>query len=234
MLDGGRVGIEKEGHGPVISSVQPNFFPTQVFLPTKLLDPTFLSQPPHFPLAFYLHPVTTHSHSKSLDYITLAQFHWNLSVILQSVQNLPPGSVPTVSEGVVSSTACINQVKRKRFEAKMEQIFGAGPGVLRGRAWHRCEKLLFLGGIQVNTYSHSTQIPLKPIFLYRHHFRLVPTPACNMGYCVGEGVPCPKGLASTNGYTPCDCESTTLSTSSSSSINMSSSSSAASATTLSS
>ena len=39
------------------------------------------------------------------------------------MQNLPPGSVPTVSEGVVSSTACINQVKRKRFEAKMDQQF---------------------------------------------------------------------------------------------------------------
>ena len=98
--------------------------------------------------------------------------------------------------------------KKNRWECLLwKWTFRAGPGVLRGRAWHRCEKLLFLGGIQVNTYSHSTQIPLKPIFLYRHHFRLVPTPACNMGYCVGEGVPCPKGLASTNGYTPCDCES---------------------------
>ena len=27
-----------------------------------------------------------------------------------------------------------------------------------------------------------------------------------MGYCVGEGVPCPPGLASANGYTPCDCK----------------------------
>ena len=37
-------------------------------------------------------------------------------------------------------------------------------------------------------------------------YRLQPTPACNMGYCVGEGVPCPSGLASETGYTPCDCE----------------------------
>lgn len=35
-------------------------------------------------------------------------------------------------------------------------------------------------------------------------YRLQPTPSCSMGYCVGEGVPCPSGLASTNGYTPCD------------------------------
>ena len=39
-------------------------------------------------------------------------------------------------------------------------------------------------------------------------YRLEPTPGCNMGYCVGDGVPCPVGLTSESGYTPCDCELT--------------------------
>ena len=38
-------------------------------------------------------------------------------------------------------------------------------------------------------------------------YRLEPTPGCNMGYCVGDGVPCPTGLNSESGYTPCECES---------------------------
>ena len=79
---------------------------------------------------------------------------------------------------------------------------GAGPWVLRGWAWHRREKLFFLGGLQVLANSSHRSTLIVGAFLHR----LVPTPACNMGYCVGEGVPCPKGLASTNGYTPCDCE----------------------------
>lgn len=37
-------------------------------------------------------------------------------------------------------------------------------------------------------------------------YHLEPTPTCSIGYCMGEGVPCPEGLASVNGYTPCDCE----------------------------
>ncbi len=37
-------------------------------------------------------------------------------------------------------------------------------------------------------------------------YHLIPTPSCNMGYCAGQGVPCPKGLASKSGYTPCDCK----------------------------
>ena len=37
-------------------------------------------------------------------------------------------------------------------------------------------------------------------------YRLEPTPGCNMGYCVGDGVPCPTGLNSVSGYTPCECE----------------------------
>ena len=37
-------------------------------------------------------------------------------------------------------------------------------------------------------------------------YRLEPTPGCNMGYCVGDGVPCPKGLNSESGYTPCECK----------------------------
>ena len=209
MLDGGRVGIEKEGHGPVISSVQPNFFPTQVFLPTKLLDPTFLSQPPHFPLAFYLHPVTTHSHSKSLDYITLAQFHWKLSVILQSVQNLPPRLCSNCEWRGCLFHGLHQPGARKRFEAKMDQIFWSRTGSV---AWASLTSVweIALPGWHTgqHLFSFNTNLlPLKPIFLHWHHFRLVPTPACNMGYCVGEGVPCPKGLASTNGYTPCDCES---------------------------
>ena len=49
--------------------------------------------------------------------------------------------------------------EKNRWECLLwKWTFRAGPGVLRGRAWHRREKLLFLGGIQVNTYSHSTQI----------------------------------------------------------------------------
>jgi hypothetical protein len=39
-------------------------------------------------------------------------------------------------------------------------------------------------------------------------YHLDPTPGCNMGYCVGEGVPCPAGLTSESGYTPCDCKFT--------------------------
>ena len=27
-----------------------------------------------------------------------------------------------------------------------------------------------------------------------------------MGYCAGEGLPCPDGLTSKNGYTPCNCK----------------------------
>ena len=61
-----------------------------------------------------------------------------------------PGSVPTVSEGVVSSTACINQVRFEIFGWNLTFV-RAGPGVLRGWAWHRREKLLFLGGLQVAT-----------------------------------------------------------------------------------
>jgi len=75
------------------------------------------------------------------------------------------GSVPTVSEGVVSSTACINQ-----------------------------DRECCVGELDIGVRNCSSWVA----------YRLVPTPACNMGYCVGEGVPCPKGLASTNGYTPCD------------------------------
>ncbi|XP_059099319.1 uncharacterized protein LOC131893336 [Tigriopus californicus] len=35
-------------------------------------------------------------------------------------------------------------------------------------------------------------------------YHLEPTPTCSMGYCIGEGVPCPEGLTSENGYTPCN------------------------------
>ena len=37
-------------------------------------------------------------------------------------------------------------------------------------------------------------------------YRLEPTPGCDMGYCAGQGLPCPKGLASDTGFTPCECK----------------------------
>ena len=41
-------------------------------------------------------------------------------------------------------------------------------------------------------------------------YLLHPTPDCNMGYCVGEGVRCPQGMDSANGYTPCICKSASV------------------------
>lgn len=75
------------------------------------------------------------------------------------------GSIPTVRQGVVATTACINQ-----------------------------DRECCVGELDIAVRNCSDFVT----------YRLVPTPACNMGYCVGEGVPCPEGLASTNGYTPCD------------------------------
>ena len=77
------------------------------------------------------------------------------------------GSVPSVQEGVVSVTGCINQDR--------ECCIAELPLLVR---------------------NCSTWVA----------YHLQPTPGCNMGYCVGEGVPCPTGLASVNGYTPCDCK----------------------------
>jgi hypothetical protein len=75
--------------------------------------------------------------------------------------------VPTVEEGAVPTTACINQ-----------------------------DRECCVGELDIAVRNCSAWVA----------YRLVPTPACNMGYCVGEGVPCPEGLASANGYTPCDCK----------------------------
>lgn len=77
------------------------------------------------------------------------------------------GTVPSVAQGIVSSTACINQ-----------------------------DRECCVGELDIAVRNCSQFVVYK----------LRPTPACNMGYCVGEGVPCPSGLASANGYTPCDCE----------------------------
>jgi len=75
------------------------------------------------------------------------------------------GTVPPVSEGIVETTACINQ-----------------------------DRECCVGELSLAVRNCSSMV------LYR----LQPTPSCSMGYCVGEGVPCPSGLASSNGYTPCD------------------------------
>ena len=56
MVDGGRVGTAWEGHGQAGDQLSAaELFSTQVFRASKLFQPTFLSQPPQFPLAFYLH-----------------------------------------------------------------------------------------------------------------------------------------------------------------------------------
>ena len=75
--------------------------------------------------------------------------------------------MPSVHQGIVASTACINQ-DRECCVAELD--------------------------IAVRNCSSFVVYKLKP------------TPGCNMGYCVGEWVPCPSGLASSNGFTPCDCK----------------------------
>ena len=75
--------------------------------------------------------------------------------------------MPSVHEGVVRTTACINQ-----------------------------DRECCVGELDISVRNCSSFVVYK----------LKPTPGCNMGYCVGEGVPCPSGLASSNGYTPCDCK----------------------------
>ena len=75
--------------------------------------------------------------------------------------------MPSVHQGIVATTACINQ-DRECCVAELS--------------------------IAVRNCSSFVVYKLKP------------TPGCNMGYCVGEGVPCPSGLASSNGFTPCDCK----------------------------
>jgi len=75
------------------------------------------------------------------------------------------GTVPSVAQGIVATTACINQ-----------------------------DRECCIGELDIAVRNCSAFVA----------YRLMPTPGCNMGYCVGEGVPCPEGLASSNGYTPCD------------------------------
>jgi len=75
------------------------------------------------------------------------------------------GTVPSVHQGIVATTACINQ-----------------------------DRECCIGELDIAVRNCSSFVT----------YRLAPTPGCNMGYCVGEGVPCPEGLASSNGYTPCD------------------------------
>ena len=77
------------------------------------------------------------------------------------------GTVPSVDQGIVATTACINQ-----------------------------DRECCIGELDIAVRNCSTFVA----------YRLMATPGCNMGYCVGEGVPCPEGLASSNGYTPCDCK----------------------------
>lgn len=75
------------------------------------------------------------------------------------------GTVPSVHQGIMATTACINQ-----------------------------DRECCIGELDIAVRNCSSFVA----------YRLMPTPGCNMGYCVGEGVPCPEGLASSNGYTPCD------------------------------
>ena len=99
------------------------------------------------------------------------------------------GTVPSVREGIVSSVACINQDR--------ECCVGELDIAVRNCTVLHCTVLyctVLYCIVQVRNCSSFVV------------YRLAPTPACNMGYCVGEGVPCPAGLASTNGYTPCDCK----------------------------
>jgi len=55
--------------------------------------------------------------------------------------------------------------------------------------------------------GHTMPILLKNCSAFVVYF-LQPTPACDMAYCAGHMVPCPLGLESDTGFTPCQCEST--------------------------
>ena len=37
-------------------------------------------------------------------------------------------------------------------------------------------------------------------------YRLIPPPVCSIGYCAGHRLPCPEGLTSADGFTPCECK----------------------------
>jgi hypothetical protein len=53
--------------------------------------------------------------------------------------------------------------------------------------------------------GHTMPILLKNCSEFVVYF-LQPTPACDMAYCAGHMVPCPLGLESDTGFTPCQCE----------------------------
>ena len=73
----------------------------------------------------------------------------------------------------------------------------------RNIRYNNLDNLIIGINYSINSNHFLLQVRNCSSFIAYH---LVPTPGCNMGYCVGEGVPCPPGLASDNGYTPCDCE----------------------------
>ena len=87
------------------------------------------------------------------------------------------GDIPDVSDGIVSATGCINN-GRECCVAELP--------------------------IQVRNCSHSQGVDGNGDGIVVYH--LGPTPECNMGYCAGEGLPCPNGLSSRTGFTPCNCE----------------------------
>ena len=37
-------------------------------------------------------------------------------------------------------------------------------------------------------------------------YHLVPPSVCSVGYCAGHRLPCPEGLTSPSGFTPCECK----------------------------
>ena len=113
-------------------------------------------------------------HNEYISFIVSCSAYCNLESlhvipIISSIITVA-GAVPSVLQGVVTTTACINQ-----------------------------DRECCVGELDISVRNCSSFVVYK----------LKPTPACTggaMGYCVGEGVPCPSGLASSNGYTPCDCK----------------------------
>ena len=91
------------------------------------------------------------------------------------------GEVPAASDGIVSATGCINNGR----ECCVSEL-----------------------PIQVRNCSSSQGVGSRGDGIVVYH--LGPTPECNMGYCAGEGLPCPNGLTSKNGYTPCNCKQSTF------------------------
>ena len=88
-----------------------------------------------------------------------------------------PGKIPDSSDGIVSATGCIN---------------------------HGRECCVAELPIKVRNCTQSLGVDGNGDGILVYH--LGPTPECNMGYCAGEGLPCPDGLGSSNGFTPCKCK----------------------------